>query len=95
MKIKKEKIKAARLTKDLAEEIERLIAIVPGLTWTSAINRGLELVIREMSGYRNMPGFYPVIESRPPGVDSRRTSTHRAGRSPRNRDLAAAHPRKG
>ena len=48
MKVRKEETRAARLRPDQIDAIERLIEIVPELDWSSAIRRGLDLLIREL-----------------------------------------------
>jgi hypothetical protein len=49
MKVLKEETVSARIPKWKREAVERLIEVVPGLTWSSAINDGLDMVIQKFS----------------------------------------------
>jgi len=62
MKVRKEKLRAARLRPDQVDAVERLIHVVPELDWSSAIRQGLDLLIEKLSA-ELMGEHPPVFES--------------------------------
>jgi hypothetical protein len=48
MKILKDETVSARIPKWKRDAVERLIDTVPDLTWSSAINEGLDLLIQKL-----------------------------------------------
>src|SRR6516164_7024555 len=72
MKRRKEETRAARLRPDQIDAIERLIEIIPELDWSTAIRRGLDLLIQVLRSEvaqtqpPSWPPVFPSITSPPP-----------------------------